>query len=949
MRVPSISPAVCATATAAALAIHAAARARGRPRIARSAAGTPSATSASGTTTGGTERNVSASSFVVMDSSAIRDAFFTFFEQEKGHVRLPSAPLVLKDDPSVLFTSAGMQPLVPYFLGKKQAPAKRIVTVQKVFRTTDIDEVGKDSYHQTFFEMLGNFSIGDYWKTEAIDWGWELLTKRFGFDASALVATVHTSDDEAYEIWTKTLRLLPPEKLFRLGDEHNFWAPGPTGLCGPDSEVFVDRGPQPGVPPHECDPSDDCGRYIEIWNYVFQQYDRKPDGTLVPLAKRNIDTGTGLERITQVLEGVTGDTFRTDLFRPIVEKIEQLAGVRYGEGEADRSIRIVAEHSRAATFLIADGIEPSNENRGYVLRRLIRRAALHARRLGLRTGAISQLGIVTTRVMQAHYHELGAGRERIAATLENEERKFEQTLSSGLEQLNAAIAATTSAGRAGIDGDTAFRLYDTFGFPLEMTREIAGAAGLAIDERRYRELLEEQRARSRASAKFSQDAMRFGQFYEALRDTDGIRSTFTGYGELATDATILSLVSGDRREEAREGTEVEIVLDRTPFYPEGGGQVGDRGQITTSEGRAIVADTQSPAHDVIVMIGTVVDGVIRTGATARAEVDADLRRHTMRNHTATHLLHAALRRVLGEEVHQAGSLVHPPNLRFDFTFGRAPTPEELRRVEDEVNRAILENVGVHAHVMPLQEALASGALHLFDEKYGGEVRVVDAGPSRELCGGTHCHATGDIGLFLITQEGSVGAGVRRIEAVTGEGAIATVRALRERSERAAQLLRTPPERLPEAVEQLVAQRERLERELEASRRAGMDTSALGLVAKAEALDGRRIVVANIGDADAGQLRALSDRVRDQLGSGVVVLGGARGDRAALAVAVTKDLAPEMSADAIVKQVAPIIGGSGGGLPHSATGGGREVARLSEALDAARDIVRELINGGRVSS
>jgi alanyl-tRNA synthetase len=880
-----------------------------------------------------------------MDSSGIREAFFSFFE-ERGHVRLHSAPLVLKDDPSVLFTSAGMQPLVPYFVGKKQPPAKRIVTVQKVFRATDIDEVGKDAYHQTFWEMLGNFSIGDYWKSDSLRWSWDLLTGPFGFDGDRLVATVHVSDDEAYDIWTKQLKL-PPSRVFRLGDEYNFWTPGPTGLCGPDSEIFIDNGPQPGVGEHKCDPSENCGRYVEIWNNVFQQYDRQADGTLVPLAKRNIDTGAGLERIAQVLQGVPGDTYRTDLFKPIVEKIEQLAGVRYGDPAVDASIRIVAEHSRAATFLIADGIEPSNENRGYVLRRVIRRAALHARRLGLRTGSIAQLGIVATRVMQAHYHELATHRERIAQTLENEERKFEQTLAGGLDQLNAAVAAARGAARSGIDGETVFRLYDTFGFPLEMTREIVAAAGLQLDERTFRELLEQQRARSRASAKFSQDAMRFGQFYSDLREREGLKTEFTGYHELATDGRIVSLASGGARtEEAREGTEIEIVLDRTPFYPEGGGQVGDRGHVTTSDGRAIVADTQSPAPDVVVMIGTVVDGVVRAGATARAEVDATLRRHTMRNHTATHLLHAALRRVLGDEVHQAGSLVHAPNLRFDLTFGRALTPDELRRVEDEVERAILDNVEVHAHVMPLQDALASGALHLFDEKYGGEVRVVEAGTSRELCGGTHCHATGDIGLFLIAKEESVGAGIRRIEALTGEGALAHVRALRERSERAAQLLRAPTERLPEAVEQIVQHRERLEKELEASRKSGMDSSALGLVAKAEALDGRRLVVANVGDADAGQLRALSDRVRDQLGSGVVVLGGVRGKSAAVAVAVTKDLTPGVNADSIVKQVAPIIGGSGGGQPHSATGGGREVTRLGEALDAARGIVRQHFDGGR---
>ncbi len=507
-------------------------------------------------------------------------------------MRLPSAPLVLKDDPSVLFTSAGMQPLVPYFLGRKQAPAKRIVSIQKVFRSTDIDEVGKDGYHQTFFEMLGNFGIGDYWKKEAIQWGWDFLTKELGFDGSTLVATVHTSDDEAYDIWTKTLALLPPEKVFRLGDEFNFWAPGPTGLCGPDSEVFVDKGPQPGVGPHQCDPSENCGRYIEIWNFVFQQYDRKPDGALVPLPKKNIDTGAGLERMAQVLQGVTGDTYRTDLFQPLVKKIEALSGKAYGAAkDTDLSIRIVAEHSRAATFFIADGIAPSNEWRGYVLRRLIRRAALHGRRLGMKPGFMPALGAEVVKTMQKHHHELTSARDRIAEVLADEETKFERTLANGLAILTEAIDRAKAEGQTFIDGDTAFRLYDTYGFPIEMTREIASGSGMTVDEARFHEQLEAQRSRSRASAKFTQDAMRFGQFYAMLRESEAIKSEFRGYEELATDATIVSLVAnGERVDQAHEGQDVELVLDRTPFYPEGGGQVGDRGTITTDEGRALVAD-----------------------------------------------------------------------------------------------------------------------------------------------------------------------------------------------------------------------------------------------------------------------------------------------------------------------------------------------------------------------
>ena len=863
-------------------------------------------------------------------------------------MRLPSAPLVLKDDPSVLFTTAGMQPLVPYFLGRKQPPAKRMVTIQKVFRATDIDEVGRDGYHQTFFEMLGNFAIGDYWKKEAIEWGWELLTTEFGLDPNTLVATVHKDDDEAYDIWVKELKLLPAEKVFKLGDEFNTWSLGPTGLYGPDSEVFIDKGPQPGVPPHECDPSENCGRYIEIWNYVFQQYERKPDGTLVPLPKKNIDTGVGLERLAQVLQGVPGDTYRTDLFQPLVKKIEQLSGRTYGAAkDTDLSIRIVAEHSRAATFFIADGIAPSNEWRGYVLRRLIRRAALHGRKLGMKSGFMPVLGAEVVKTMQKHHHELTSARDRIAEVLVNEETKFEKTLANGLAMLNEAIDRAKAQGQTFIDGDTTFRLYDTYGFPIEMTEEIASGSGMTVDEDRFRDQLEVQRSRSRASAKFSQDARKFGQFYAMLKETERIKSEFRGYEELETDATIVSLVfNGERVDQAYEGSDVELVLDRTPFYPEGGGQVGDRGTITTDEGRALVADTQTAAPGVIVMSAKVDDGVLRLRGRAKAAVDPELRRDTMRNHTATHLLHATLRRLFGEDVHQAGSLVHAPNLRFDFTFGRALTTEELQRVEDEVNWQILANADVHAVSMPLQEALASGAMALFGEKYDDQVRVVEAGYSRELCGGTHCHCTGDIGPFLITKEESIGAGVRRIEAVTGTGALREMRETRERLARTAATLRVPPARVPEAVTQLHEQRDRLQHELEAKQRSGVEAAAAGLLDKAELIGAAKVIAANVGEGDVQQLRALSDRIRAAIGSGVVVLGGVREGKPNLVVAVTKDLVTSVDADKLVKEVQGIIDGRGGGRPGSASAGGKDATRLGEAVEAARSAVRQRLNGGR---
>ncbi len=882
-----------------------------------------------------------------MDSETIRERFQRFFE-EKAHQRLPSAPLILREDPSVFFTSAGMQPLVPYFLGKKQPPAKRIVTVQKCFRTTDLEEVG-DSYHQTFFEMLGNFAIGDYWKREAIEWGWELLVKTFGFDPATLVATVYSEDDEAYDLWTKTLGLLPAEKVYRLGDlargdDTNFWSPGPTGLCGPCSEVFVDRGPQLGVATHDCSPAENCGRWLEIWNFVFQQYDRREDGTLVPLAKRNIDTGTGLERLAQVLQGVT-DTYRTDLFAPLVKKIESLSGATYGaDPERDRAIRIVAEHSRAAAFLIADGIAPSNEWRGYVLRRLIRRGALYARRLGLRSGALALVSGEVVKTMQRHHHELTGARDRIAETIGGEEEKFERTLAAGLEILNVEIAETTARGSSVLPGTTAFKLYDTYGFPLDMTKEIATAAALTVDVKGFDQLLEEQRHRGRATAKFSQDAMRFGQLYADLREKTGLQSEFIGHEQLHGEGVVRSLVvAGEGVTLAAAGAEIEIVLDRTPFYPEGGGQVGDRGEITTPEGRAMVADTQTAAPGVIVMSAKVIDGVIRVAALAHAQVDEQCRRDTMRNHTGTHLLHAALRGVLGDEVHQAGSLVHAPNLRFDFSFGRGLTAEELHRVEDDVNIAILANATVRSSTMPLQEALATGAMALFDEKYADVVRVVEAGPSRELCGGTHCHCTGDIGLFLIVKEESIGAGVRRIEALTGHGALREVREVRDRLARAAAGLKVPPARVPEAVTQLQETRERIQQELVTLERQGVESRAREMVAAAETVGTTRLVVADAGKADVAHLRALADRVRDLLGSGVTVLGGIRDGKPSLVVTASKDLA-SLDADAIVKAVASLMDGKGGGRKDSASAGGKDPARLTDTIAAAGRAVRERLNG-----
>lgn len=888
-----------------------------------------------------------------MDSATIRDRFVRFFE-EKGHLRLPSASLVPRDDPSLLFTTAGMLPLVPYFVGRKQPPARRIVTAQKCFRTTDLEDVG-DTYHHTFFEMLGNFAIGDYWKREAILWGWEFATqaKWLGIPEDRLVGTVYETDEEAYKVWTEELDL-SPELVFRFGtdpktgESPNFWAPGPVGLCGPCSELHYDSGPQPGWDPrHACYPGHECGRYLEIWNYVFQEFDRR-DGELLPLPMKNIDTGMGLERTAQVLQGVTDD-YATDLFAPIVARIAEVAEKPYGrDAEATRSIRVIADHARGATFLIADGIQPSNEWRGYVLRRLIRRAALHGRLLGMRSGFFPTICAEVIKLMQRHYHELTGARDRILETVHAEEERFEHTLAAGLQQLEAAIDEAKTGGRAQLDGRTVFRLYDTYGFPRELTREIAARSSIAIDETGFDRALEVQRAQSRQAAKFTAEAVRYGQFYTEFRDREGLRSTFLGYETTEAEGKILAILVGTAvTSEAAKGTECEIVLDRTPFYPEGGGQVGDVGELLGANGRALVTDTQEPAAGVIVHSATVIEGVIRTGEVVNARVDADKRWDTMRNHTATHMLHATVRRLLGENVRQSGSLVEPARLRFDFNYDRGLAAEQFARLEEEINRAILENRPVRARLMPLPEALAEGALALFDEHYGDQVRVMDVQEfSKELCGGTHVGATGDIGLFVITKEESIGAGTRRIEALTGRGALRHLAEQREALGAAAAQLKVPRNRVVEAVTALQETHRRLEKELARLEQQTAEAQIEGIIDHATMVDGAPVIAARVNAKDVDHLRTIGDRLRDRLGSGVILLGAVAGDRAQMIAVVTKDLVARVNAKQLAELAGPLMGGRGGGRPESATAGGREVGRLNEALEAAARAARERLRGGR---
>ncbi len=880
-----------------------------------------------------------------MDSATIRERFVRFFES-KDHLRLPSASLVPRDDPSLLFTTAGMLPLIPYFTGRKQPPARCIVTIQKTFRTTDLADVG-DTYHNTFFEMLGNFGIGDYWKREAIVWGWEFLTRHLGLDPGRLVGTVHESDEEAYKVWREDLGL-PADRVFRFsgadekGEPLNFWYPGPVGPCGPCSEAHYDLGPQAGWDPaHRCYPGHRCDRYLEIWNYVFQEFDQR-DGQLIPLAMKNIDTGMGLERISRVMQGAA-DAYGTDLFRPILERIAELAGRAYeSDPQTTRSMRIIADHARGATFLIADGILPGNEWRGYVLRRLIRRAALHGRLLGLRAGFFATVCGEVIKNMQRHYHELTGARDRILETVRGEEEKFESTLAGGLQQLEAAVADAKAKRRDSLDGKTVFKLYDTYGFPVELTRELAAKERISLDEAGFERALDAQREQSRRGAKFTHDAVRTGQFYTELRDREGLRSTFVGYDRMREEGKVLAIFLGTAvAQEATKGTECEIVLDRTPFHPEGGGQVGDTGALAAVNGRAIVTDTQEPTEGVIVHSATVIEGTLRTGDVAAAEVDVEKRRDTMRNHTATHLLHATVRRLLGEGVHQAGSLVEAARLRFDFTYDRALPTDQLERIERLINEAILDDRPVQAHQMPLQEALASGALALFDEKYAEQVRVMEVEDfSRELCGGTHVSRTGEIGLFVITKEESVGTGVRRIEALTGRGARRYLDEQRETLGAIAERLRVPRARVVEAVGALQDAQRRLERDLEGVQRESADAQIQGILDRGARVNGALIVAAQVNARDVHHLRAIGDRLRDRVKTGVIVLGTRSNGAAQVIAVVTKDLLSRVNANELVQVAANVLGGKGGGRPESAQGGGPLVARLEEALEAAAREARE---------
>ncbi|HZT74430.1 MAG TPA: alanine--tRNA ligase [Terriglobales bacterium] len=903
-----------------------------------------------------------------MTGSETRRRFLEFFAA-RGHKIVPSSSLVPAHDPTLLFTNAGMNQFKDVFLGLEKRDYARAASAQKCVRAggkhNDLDQVGFTNRHHTFFEMLGNFSFGDYFKKEAIAYAWELVTTPagYGLDAGKLYATVFREDDDAFAIWRDQIRL-PAEHIFRLDERDNFWAMGETGPCGPCSEIHYDLGPAASEAGHaDCRFPCDCGRYVEIWNLVFMQYERGADGAMTPLPRPSIDTGAGLERLAAVLQGKISN-FETDLFQPLIARAGEWAGVRYGQGErSDVSLRIIADHGRAVTFLIADGVIPANEGRGYVLRKILRRAIRHGKILGIEGPFLDRMPAIVAAEMRDAYPELEASAARITAVVRAEEERFARTLALALKELDKtplilpgggaeALAAATQATltmrehqQAGqkpvLAGERMFKLYDTFGLPLDLLHEIAAERGFALDEAGFHEEMQAQRRRARASWKGGEKASA-NPIWTELRAAAGTK--FEGYETtFSRDCELRALLRGGVRvEEVAAGEEAEAILDHTPFYAASGGQIGDRGIWINAEGVvAEVLDTYAPVSGLIVH-RVRARQPMRVGQRVEAEVDAGRRDATRRNHTATHLLHAALRQVLGTHVKQAGSVVEPGRLRFDFTHYAPLAPDELEEIERVVNEEILKNAEVTTEILPLDRALETGAMALFGEKYQDRVRVVSVpGFSKELCGGTHTRRTGDIGLFRILEEGSIAAGVRRIEALTGEGAWRHAREAEERVRRLARLLRAGEPEVVETVERLLEQQRKLQRDLDAIklRAAKQGASAGAGRRQVQEVAGVKIITTRADALERPQLRNLMDELRRQLGSGVVVLGSAQDGKTSLLVGVTADLTSRLSAGRIVKA---LPGLSGGGRPDLAEAGGKDPGALDALLDQIPSAIARLL-------
>ncbi|HVP09276.1 MAG TPA: alanine--tRNA ligase [Burkholderiales bacterium] len=870
-----------------------------------------------------------------MNSAEIRSSFLEFFKS-KGHAIVASSPLVPANDPTLLFTNSGMVQFKDVFLGREKRPYKRATTSQRCVRAggkhNDLENVGYTARHHTFFEMLGNFSFGDYFKKDAIQFAWELLTKVYQLPPEKLWTTVYETDDEAYDLWTKAIGV-PKERCIRIGDKpggakyqsDNFWQMADTGPCGPCSEIFYDHGPGiEGGPPGSAEADGD--RYIEIWNLVFMQYDRDAKGVMTPLPKPCVDTGMGLERIAAVLQGVHSN-YEIDLFQDL---IKAAARETHQKQLRNPSLNVIADHIRACAFLVVDGVIPGNEGRGYVLRRIIRRAIRHGYKLGQKQPFFYKLVPDLDRAMGDAYPELRAAAKRVADVLKQEEERFAETLEHGMGVLEGALAS----GEKLLDGETVFRLYDTFGFPVDLTADIGRERGVSIDLAGFEAAMEAQRERARAASRFSS---------AAGLDYSGGKTEFRGYETLSTQARVVALYrEGAQTDALRSGETGTVVLDQTPFYAESGGQVGDRGELVGAGGTFGVDDTQKVQAEVFGHHGSLKTGTLKIGDKVEARVDVARREATMRNHSVTHLMHKALRDVLGAHVQQKGSLVDPEKTRFDFAHDKPMTDEEILRVELLVNGEIMKNTPTRAQVMPIEDAKKSGAMMLFGEKYGDEVRVLDIGNSREFCGGTHVARTGDIGVFKLYSEGGVAAGIRRVEATTGPSALAMMSSqLQEFHEVARQVRAQPGAGMVEkAVSALLEERKSLEKEISKLRSKLAMGQGTDLAAQAVEVKGAKVLAATVEGADAKTLREAMDKLKDRLKSAAIVLGSVSDGKVALIAGVTADLTGRVKAGELVNYVAQQVGGKGGGRPDMAQAGGTEPAKLGGALESVRPWVAE---------
>nr|MBO2493360.1 alanine--tRNA ligase [Clostridia bacterium] len=860
----------------------------------------------------------------------IRTRFLEFFRR-KDHLVLPSFSLIPQKDKSLLLINAGMAPLKPYFTGQEKPPKKRIATCQKCIRTPDIERVGKTARHGTFFEMLGNFSFGDYFKREAISWAWEFVTQDLKLPEERLWVSIYEQDDEAFEIWHKEIGL-PEHKIVRMGKEDNFWEIG-TGPCGPCSEIYFDRGADKGCGRPDCGPGCDCDRFVEFWNLVFTQFDKDEEGNYHPLPHPNIDTGMGLERISAIMQEVDS-LFEVDTIRDILEHVSQIAGVEYGKSyNTDVSLRVITDHIRSITFMVGDGILPSNEGRGYVLRRILRRAARHGRLLGIEEPFLSQLAKTVIKQSHQAYPELKQREDYILRIIQIEEERFRETIDQGLAYLKEYIDDLKQQGQKVLDGSKAFKLYDTYGFPLDLTREILQEEGLEIDEQGFQQEMEVQRERARAAHRVT-DYMGMDSNIYKLIEADA-STDFVGYQSLESISRVLAIIQGETRvESATQGQEIAVVLDQTPFYAESGGQVADKGVLLWNDGKVEIYDVKKLFGNKVVHYGKVLSGTLNQDDTVQAIVDKELRLAAARNHTATHLLHSALRQVLGPHVEQAGSLVTPQRLRFDFSHFSALSSEELRKVESLVNQKIMEAIPVEVIETTLDKAEKMGAIALFGEKYGEMVRVVKIGDfSIELCGGTHLTNTGQAGMFKILSESGVAAGVRRIEAITGfevynhllnqERLIADI--CRE--------LKTNPSDLEGRIQGLVAQIKEQEREIEQLRAKLALSSVDSLIESAKDVGGIKCIAACVEGQDMEGLRDMVDAVKGRVKLGVVVLATVREGKVHFAAGATKDaVARGVHVGNLLREVAKVAGGGGGGRPDMAQAGGKDASKMQEALD-----------------